>query len=925
MKNKFVYLTLTIIFVFGAVLPNGVQPASAQTPEPPKPPEEPALREPCVQGEPCQDADGNWYMPAGSMPEEDTTNELLSIGDMDDYGYTLSSTTYSWVDITNGTNTEIDDTYDITDPIALPFSFPFYENIYPQIYITGAGYLTFDNGNVDSAGEIPNESYPNNVVAPYWNYQYYPTGQVFYKSFGTYFVVQWNQLQDYEGYEYTFQTILYQNGDIKFQYNTVRNPDNNGYYCSTSGIEDSYGLDGLTYWNRCDWPTNSYSAVLFTRPGVSARLRVSPLYQGEFSYSDDMDEFTFTVENNGDLGEDVYDMVVTIVPLGSLWTATLHDPATGDLLIDTDGDSVIDTGSLAQGEARGIMVRVTAPNGLSLGSAVKTLVDISSSLDTYKTKTATLESTAPASFAQTYRINSQGQVNMDLNWTSIQQNVKVSPGWDNVYDPVVVETADNGFINAWLMRNQRDDDGYNGYTLNYSKTDHFGQLTYPVTVLTSLYAEPGAYTYIDYQSLAAAPDGKFGIAWVRYIDSPTKQFNFNVWFAVLNPSGSLEYGPVNLTNNSSWGDWYAVNNPHFSYLNIASTADNRFMVTWEKYVNQGTSAQADVYYTICQSSGAAVVPATKMTDSLNEYKVPTVTGLSNNRYFVTYYQHYCDASYCYSDSKYRVYDSSGSLLVPESDLSFNNFTNGVQLSGGNILFVTEWDTGIKYSILNGNNYATIFTSDELTHPSNSTHAYGPSVTKDSANHGVITWSDGNGKYLYYALVLGSNGALLSGPVVFNHFGDGMNINYDGYSTTTNSWQPDEGLDLMTEFSGPLYGAVPGGLAGLRVHYLNQGLTTGTNPVLSLTLADGLSYIYDTSGLTPSVVGNTITWHLPDLAFSDAGNFIVYVSVPSEAPISTLYDVNLSIASNESDVNPADNVDTAQVMAAVLIYLPFTIR
>jgi hypothetical protein len=194
------------------------------------------------------------------------------------------------------------------------------------------------------------------------------------------------------------------------------------------------------------------------------------------------------------------------------------------------------------------------------------------------------------------------------------------------------------------------------------------------------------------------------------------------------------------------------------------------------------------------------------------------------------------------------------------------------------------------------------------------------VTKTPDGKAIMTWMDTNQKYLYYAL-FHSGGTLLSGPVISDYFKDGASVNYYGQSITTNTWQPDAGLDVLTEFSSPLYGGVPGSQAGVQLSFANQGLTTAANPLLTLTLADGLTYSHDTSGITPTVVGNTVTWDLPDLAFADTGEFTVFVSVPAEAVIGTLYDLELSISSDGTDVEPGNNTDSAQIMAAIKVFLP----
>jgi hypothetical protein len=191
----------------------------------------------------------------------------------------------------------------------------------------------------------------------------------------------------------------------------------------------------------------------------------------------------------------------------------------------------------------------------------------------------------------------------------------------------------------------------------------------------------------------------------------------------------------------------------------------------------------------------------------------------------------------------------------------------------------------------------------------------------------LTWRDEKGQYEYYALVRGANGALLSGPYIshfFDSIPDSLMFNSE-QSVTTNSWQPASGTDLFSEFSADLYGAEPGGISILHLTYGNQALTTATNPQLTLTLPDGLSYAGDNSGIVPIISENTVIWNLPDLEFADVGDFTVYVSVPAEDPIGTIYEISQSLTFDGEDIDPSNNSENAEVMVATMTYLPLINR
>ena len=333
----------------------------------------------------------------------------------------------------------------------------------------------------------------------------------------------------------------------------------------------------------------------------------------------------------------------------------------------------------------------------------------------------------------------------------------------------------------------------------------------------------------------------------------------------------------------------------------------------------------DIYYTILQSSGSQVVPITKMTASTStSYYYPGVqVALSGNRFFVAYQHIWQSGQYYSGESLYRVFDSSGGTLTPAAGLDFYPFA-AVQLSGGNILLAGAYSGDqIWYQILNGTTYDLI-ANNQLSHPSANPLHSTLSVTKDANNRGVLTWSDGNNRYLYYALVSGTNGAVLTNPVIF-HRSQSFELSYNGSGITTNSWSPSTGVDLSASFSSDLFGGEPGGVVPVSLKYANTGVVSSTSTQLVLTLPAGLNYAGDTSGITPVAVGNTITWALPNLAFTEGDTFQVYLTIESGTAIGTMYPISLEISSAGVDANPADNSDSAQVFAGLPCYLPLINR
>ena len=210
----------------------------------------------------------------------------------------------------------------------------------------------------------------------------------------------------------------------------------------------------------------------------------------------------------------------------------------------------------------------------------------------------------------------------------------------------------------------------------------------------------------------------------------------------------------------------------------------------------------------------------------------------------------------------------------------------------------------------------------ITHPQISSYIRGLSITRDKDNHGILTWTDNDRKHLYYALING-NGGVTTNPIIFRSAGVGeeIDINSSGGSNTTNSWEPESGLDALINLSSTIYPSAPGESVGIEVFYTNQGVTTATNVKLSLTFDDDLTYGYDTSGFTPSISGNTIEWELPDLELLDNNRFMVYLSIPDDAPLGAQYTASFTLSTDGTDSNPSNSTIDAVLFSAKQVFLP----
>lgn len=158
---------------------------------------------------------------------------------------TIGGPLYVWQDISpTGQNLNLSD--DANKRVFLDFRFPFYENSYPYMYVGSNGYVTFGSGSLDLSNDtMPSTNYPDNIIAGFWD-DLDPGmgGDVYYKSFGNYAIVQYERVRPNSGSgDFTFQIVLHENGKIFFYYKSVSTAN---VTSGSIGIENSDASEGLT-------------------------------------------------------------------------------------------------------------------------------------------------------------------------------------------------------------------------------------------------------------------------------------------------------------------------------------------------------------------------------------------------------------------------------------------------------------------------------------------------------------------------------------------------------------------------------------------------------------------------------------------------------------------------------------------------------
>ena len=174
---------------------------------------------------------------------------------------------YEWIDIsTTGENlTAFKSSAYATVQRPIGFSFPFYGTPYTQLFISGQGYATLvapgDPFPRDFRTALPNPAGSLALLAPYEQYlEPNVLGDIYFKSFPTYAVIQWEQVKHY-GFDSrpTFQAVIYADGSIRFNYKSVPLTSSGSYITGyLSGIQNSLGNDGLA----ASWDTGSQQGML---------------------------------------------------------------------------------------------------------------------------------------------------------------------------------------------------------------------------------------------------------------------------------------------------------------------------------------------------------------------------------------------------------------------------------------------------------------------------------------------------------------------------------------------------------------------------------------------------------------------------------------------------------------------------------------
>ncbi|MFZ0389493.1 MAG: C25 family cysteine peptidase [Calditrichia bacterium] len=161
---------------------------------------------------------------------------------------------FNWIDISQtGSEVQLTGNNSISNPLNLGFVMPFYGNSYNQVRACTNGWLSFTTFSVAYNNFIlPSNLAPRAMIAPLWddlNFQQ--------ESNKAIFLYQDVYTVSGEG-PYTFEAILYENGNIMLQYLHLTNLLHN----YTVGMQNQEADDGLTVAHNENYLQDSLSILI---------------------------------------------------------------------------------------------------------------------------------------------------------------------------------------------------------------------------------------------------------------------------------------------------------------------------------------------------------------------------------------------------------------------------------------------------------------------------------------------------------------------------------------------------------------------------------------------------------------------------------------------------------------------------------------
>jgi len=719
----------------------------------------------------------SWATPPpaeASQPALQPSTATLETSGPDAFGYTWDDTVaYTWFDArARGTEADARGDNAVTGEIPLGFSFKYYENSYTHCYISTNGVITFGSPDLASSNTgLPLILSPRNLIAAFWDdlcvgCEGENSGAIFYRTGAVYpdryFVVEWWEIsRDGSSDRLTFEVVLWDNGDIVFQYELLGGE----LESCTVGIQNATGRDGLQY--IYDAPgLSTKKAIRFRRPPDQARVQVHRADQGQLT-TGQMLAYTLQIKNGGDLGADTFDLTST-----ANWPLRFYRGSAE--LGDTDGDGLVDTGALQRSEAATLTIQVAVPGSAAVGDWDRATITVTSSIDLSKRQVATLSSASPPVFAQSYAEGwdpygaLDGEVYAQIYHPASEATAQLT--WDHRAEnsAAIIRANDGSLICAW-PDNYWNLRGHLSSDIEYTSIapGGGGQTTLRVTDHTRT---PRPILEIS-PTLASGANGNLALAWTRqtppeWPPSISECASENVYYAIRSRSGDMIRQPGPLTYNS---ELYCPAQPTPDMVRdflpvVTATDDGRFLIAWQRERFSG-GVFNDVYYAVLEANGTPVLPATALvTDASGTRESghfnPRLVALPGAQVLVLWDNP--------PNILFAVLNSAGGVVQFPSTLSVGiqgnpAFSDAVLLPNNDIF--VGWIRGdtIGYTILSPG--LEVLLPSTVLDEAASGYYKGLSLAATPQGEVVMTWADSSDSCLWYALI-DDTGSILTPAMPF---------------------------------------------------------------------------------------------------------------------------------------------------------------
>lgn len=686
----------------------------------------------------------------------------------DGFGYQMNDiTSVTWEDATDGTKASISNPdVGLVGPVTIGFNFKFYENSYAQFYISPNGFIIFNAGNDDESNRpIPWNSLPNNFIAPFWDDLYvggFPDSAVYTKLIGSTpgsrkLVIEWYRIVRYtESQELTFETILYENGDIAFLYYTL---DGTLTRC-TVGIENAEGLDGLQYVYY-EPGLSVGKAIVITRPAPGRRVKLLPREMSSFAINGQT-SFQLVVKNIGESGADTYNLQAAARSPG--WSVMLSKSG-GQTLQDTGSDGIPDTGPLAVGQTLTLSLQLKAPALAGIGDYTTAVFTATSVAQSSVWMTATAQAAVPGAFVQAY-FDARG-VQLHQVWE--QNLINQSLGNYTGQALAVGNITNEKYIVAWERRSSNFTD------VVYQIASRLGGAVQTPSVLTNssaLLQPPVIASHAQNPVNAKSSTGQVGVVWRQFLTRTDYAYNSNIRLAVLNSDGTLISERYNLINDTNF--YSGTLNTHeytspFLAAGVNIQNQSRFQVCWVDIFRvssnlgrklacgvfsfTGIALTSDAQFDLETVSGSTVV---------NE---PYLTNLSGDRVLIAYTR----STGTGSQIVYAVRGLDGSAVKAPTAVpgGVGDKVRALQFLNQDVLLVWRSAAGeLQYIILDGTDYEPDPAGPKTLPKVANRSVDMLSVSLEQSGKAELTWVDAEENHYLYYLLLASDGTVVTPGMQF---------------------------------------------------------------------------------------------------------------------------------------------------------------